>query len=315
MALDVKEHEPLKLHTVFKIGGPARFFIDARTSDETKEAVRFAKEKGVPWIILGAGSNVLVSDQGFQGVVIHASGGAVRVAHDTLVVDAAVSMARAVAESLKAGLRGFEWAIGVPGSVGGSVRGNAGCFGKEIKDVLLTGQVYDAVKDTESTWLNKDFQFAYRDSAIKHHPECVVLSATIQLVPGDLKEGERLVREYTLHRTKSQDIGTSSAGCAFKNIPWERVPGGREGFKARFLHIFESGTVAGVSVGWLIDELGLRGRRIGGAKISERHGNFIINTGGATAEDVIMLIGIVKEYVHRTYGILLEEEIQYIGFE
>ncbi len=314
MALTVKENESLSSHTIFRIGGPARFFIEVKAPGEIQDSVHFAREKKLPWFILGAGSNVLVSDRGFNGVLIHWAGGSVHIEGNILVADAALSMARAVAESVKAGLRGFEWAIGVPGSIGGSVRGNAGCFGGEMKDVVRSIQVYDSERDRAEEWGREKAAFGYRDSIFKHRPELIVLSVGLELEPGDRSEGERLVREYTLHRTKSQDIGTSSAGCIFKNISWGRKDIDKEALIKRFPEFEKFRASTGISTGFLIDQAGLKGRRVGGALVSERHGNFVINTGNATAEDVIMLIGMIKEYVHRTYRLLLEEEIQYVGF-
>lgn len=314
MDLQIKEDEPLALHTIFRIGGPARFFVDAKAADEVRDAILFAREKGLPWFMLGAGSNVLVSNRGFNGVLVHWAGGSIHFEGNTIVVDAAVSMARAVAESVKAGLRGFEWAIGVPGSIGGSVRGNAGCFGGEMKDVVRSIRVYDSERDHTEEWENKKADFGYRNSIFKRRPELVVFSVELLLEPGDRSEGEQLVREYTLHRTKSQDIGTSSAGCIFKNIPWSRRDVDKETLMKRFPELERFRSSPGISTGYLVDRAGLKGTRIGGALISERHGNFIINAGKATAEDVVILIGMAKEYVHRKYGLLLEEEIQYVGF-
>lgn len=315
MALVVKEHELLVPHTVFKIGGPARFFIPASSRDDFAAAVRFAAEKNLPWLVLGAGSNVLISDAGFSGVVIHPNGGDIRIAGVRVVVDAAVSMARVVAESLAHGLRGFEWAIGVPGTVGGSVCGNAGCFGSEMKDVLESAEVIDTRTGEIREWLNADLEFQYRESIFKRRRELVVLSAAICLKLGDPEAGQELVRQYTARRSQSQDIGSQSAGCIFKNILWTRRDVNRAKLLARFPEFAAFEDQPAIPAGFLVERVGLIGRRIGNAKVSERHGNFIINAGDATAEEVLMLIGVIKEYVHRAYGLLLDEEIRLIGFE
>ena len=315
MVLVPLEQESLARHTVFKIGGPARFLVSVSSRDGFVEALRFARAEHLSWVILGAGSNVLVSDRGFPGLVIHPEGGAIVYDGPEVRADAGVSMARLVADTLEHGLRGFEWAIGIPGSVGGSVRGNAGCFGGEMRDVVRSVGVYNVATDAIETWRGLDATFSYRTSIFKERSELVVLDATIALVPGDAAEGRGLVKGFVARRSWGQDIGVPSAGCAFKNIPWNRRGVDKDAFCKRFPDVPASGTVDGVPVGYLIDQVGLRGYRVGGAKISERHGNFIVNTGNATAEDVIMLIGIAKERVHRTYGIMLEEEIQYVGFE
>ncbi len=315
MPVSIKENEPLARHTVFRIGGPARFFVTADGSEDFVAALRGVVSAGLPWRILGAGSNVLVADRGFAGAIIRPVGGLVEVNGNRMRVDAALPMARVVSESLAAGLRGFEWAIGVPGTIGGSVRGNAGCFGGEMKDVVRAVTVFDARMGAIEEWSADAVEFGYRDSIFKRRPELVILAATLGLQPGDPLEGQRRVGEYTAHRTATQDIGSHSAGCAFKNIPWSRRDIKRERVLQKLPNLPPSGTVSGISAGFLIDQAGLRGYRVGGAKVSERHGNFILNTGRATAEDVAILLALAKERVHRNYGLLLEEEIQLVGFE
>ena len=314
MMLAPLENESLAHHTVFKIGGPARFFISVSTRDGLVGALRFARRERLPWVILGAGSNVLVSDRGFPGLVIHPEGGAITYEGNAVHADAGVQMARLVADTLEHGLRGFEWAIGIPGSVGGSVRGNAGCFGGEMKDAVAAVGVYNASTDMMETWRGIDARFGYRTSVFKERPKLAVLDATMTLEAGDAAAGRELVKGFVARRSWGQDIGVPSAGCAFKNIPWDRRGIDRVAFCRQFPDVPASGTVDGIPVGYLIDQVGLRGYQVGGAKISDRHGNFIVNTGGATAEDVVMLIGIAKERVHRIHGVMLEEEIQYVGF-
>lgn len=314
MPLVMKESEPLSGHTVFRIGGPARFFAPAATAEDITGAIQFAKDRGLPWLVLGAGSNVLVSDRGFPGVVIHPEDGRISTAGEELTADAGVPMAKAVALALRAGLRGFEWAIGVPGTIGGSVRGNAGCFGSEMKDVVHAVAVFNALTGATETWPGSEARFGYRQSMFKSRPELVVLSATLALGPGDPAAGLELVRDYTAHRAETQDIGTQSAGCMFKNVPWARRDVDPQRLLGRHPELAPFRQNPAIPAGFLIDQLGLKGRRVGAVKVSERHGNFFLNTGGATAEEVTILVGVAKEYVHRSYGLLLEEEIQYIGF-
>lgn len=315
MAVRIIELEPLAPHTVFHIGGPARFFVQAEGHDDLIAALRAARASGLPWMVLGAGSNVLVADSGFPGVIIRPTGGRVSIANSRVVADAAVPMARVVAASLAAGLRGFEWAIGVPGTIGGSVRGNAGCFGGDMAGVILAITVFNVATGEVEEWSGEAAEFGYRVSIFKRRPELVVLGATLALARGDPTQGQQLVRTYTAHRATEQDVGSQSAGCIFKNIPWTRRDINPQRLHERFPAIPPSGTVSGISAGFLIDEAGLKGYRIGGARVSERHGNFFLNTGGATAEEAVMLIALAKERVHRAYGVLLEEEIQYVGFE
>ena len=315
MAFVIRAHEPLARHTVFKIGGPADFYIETTTSDELILALHEAKSRGLPWVILGAGSNVLISDPGYRGTVIHPVGGSVRSRGTTVEADAAVAMARVAAESLRRGLTGFEWAIGVPGSIGGSVRGNAGCFGREMKDLLERVRVYDALRGAVLQFSNAECEFAYRESIFKRRPELVVVSAALALHPGDPAIGRERLQEFTRHRAETQDIGSQSAGCIFKNVRWDRRGQDPQRLAGRFPELGPFVQKPNIPAGFLIDQVGLKGRRVGGAMISSRHGNFIVNTGPATAEEVLILISMAKEYVHRHYGLLLEEEIQYVGFE
>ena len=304
----------MALHTVFKVGGPAKFFAEVRGRDDFIAALQAAVSLGLPWMVIGAGSNVLVSDLGFPGFVIRPVGGTIEINGNFIRSDAAVSMARVAAESLKAGLSGFEWAVGVPGTIGGSVRGNAGCFGSEMKDAIRAISIFNTASGEVEEWAGETAEFGYRDSIFKRRAELAILSVTLALKPSlDSKKSEELMRGYTLHRAKTQDIGSQSAGCIFKNIPWDRRDINRDNLLKRFPGMPPSGTVPGISAGFLIDQVGLRGYQIGGAKISERHGNFFINAGQAKAEEVMMLIGLAKERVHRSCGLLLEEEIQYVG--
>ena len=315
MAIVMREHEPLAAHTVFKIGGPAERFAAVGTADELERAVADAMERGAPWRILGAGSNVLVADSGFPGVIIHQAGGRIDVRDARVTVEAGVAMSRLVAESLRRGLRGFEWAIGVPGSVGGSARGNAGCFGGEMKDVVESVEVFDAARGRRAVLSAGELEFGYRESVFKRRPELVILALEIRLRRGDPAEGTGLVRGFTAERVRGQDLGSQSAGCVFKNIRWDRPDIRREPLLAAVPELAPFGSGPGVPAGFLIDQAGLKGRRAGGAMISGRHANFIVNAGAATANDVCTLINSAKDAVRRRYGLSLEEEIQYLGFE
>lgn len=308
------ENERLDGHTVLKIGGPARLFAEVKTANDFITVLLAVKSLKAPWMILGAGSNILVADRGFDGAIIHWLGGGIKIQREEAEAEAPVAMARAAAETLKAGLGGFEWAVGIPGTIGGSVRGNAGCFGGEMKDVVKSIKAVDMESGKVRELAAGDAKFGYRDSIFKHHPELVIVSAVIGLKKDDPGESAKLIREYTAQRSKTQDIGAQSAGCIFKNVLWSRKDIDREKLLSRFpeLSIF-AGSPA-ISTGFLIDRAGLKGRAVGRAKISERHGNFFLNTGGATAEEMTMLINLAKEHIQKKYDILLEEEIQYVGF-
>ena len=288
--MEMKENVSLKPFTVFQVGGPARFFVETRSREEIVEALKWAKEKQIPSFILGLGSNVLVSDQGFPGLVIKISGGKVSRDGDFITAEAGAKMAEVVNFSLQNGLVGFEWGIGVPGTVGGSVRGNAGCFGSEMKDFVAGADVFDANAGRELKLSNSECRFSYRQSIFKEKPEFVVLGVSLRLKSGGSGEAKERFGEFVKARVQSQDIGSKTAGCVFKNPSAE------------------------IRAGALVDKAGLKGTSIGGAAVSEKHANFIINTGAASAEDIVMLIGLIKERVHRKLDVFLEEEIQYVGF-
>ncbi|TSD04620.1 MAG: UDP-N-acetylmuramate dehydrogenase [Parcubacteria group bacterium Greene0714_36] len=310
----IKEDVILAPYTIYKIGGAARYFVEVKNAEELREALAYAVEKSVLFFILGAGSNVLVSDKGFDGMVIHITGGSVLVEGERLVVDAGVMMARAAGEAVRAGLTGFEWGIGVPGTIGGSVRGNAGCFGGEMKDVVESVEVFNALSLKPFTLNPSQCGFAYRHSVFKLHPEWIVLAATLQLQNGDPAVVQERIRKITKERLEKQAIGTKSCGCIFKNISWEDAGVEREDLVARFPELTPFRDRPNIPASFLIDTAGMKGARAGDAVISLKHANFFLNEGNATAGDVIRLVADAKDAVMKKYGLALKEEIQYIGF-
>lgn len=312
MTSDIQENVSLRPHTVFKIGGRARFFVEVCSREDMQSALEFAKTKGLPFFMAGAGSNILVSDKGLNGLFIKNLAKNTEIKGEEMFCESGAMMPYIADRAAKAGLSGFEWGIGVPGTVGGSVRGNAGCYGGEMKDVVRSVEVFDADNRRTRTFLNEECEFHYRDSVFKRNPGIVVLSATLVLKKGTEVAVRARMRELTKRRGDTQDIGAKCAGCIFKNVLWARRDINKEELIRRFpaLNRFENDSA--ISAGFLIDEAGLKGKKIGGAQISRKHTNFFINSGDATAEDIVMLIAIAKEYVHRKFGILLEEEIQYV---
>ena len=329
MDIDVKQDVLLAPYTVYKIGGPARFFVEAKNADEVKEVIKYAAEKQLSFFILGAGSNILVSDKGFDGMVIRMVGGGVRTEGESLIADAGAMMARVVTEAAKAGLAGFEWGIGVPGTIGGSVRGNAGCFGNEMKDVMENVLVLQSTKhkaqSTNKTQnpkqktqtrelINLQCEFSYRDSVFKRHPAWIILSATLKLAKGDPAEIQKKIRAITQERVSKQDIGTKSCGCIFKNILWMRGDIDKEKLLAEFPELTQFKNRPNIPASFLLDASGCKGLREGSVVVSPKHANFFVNEGGATAKDVCILIQQTKEQVQKKFGIALEEEIQFVGF-
>ncbi len=311
----IRENVELKPFTYFKIGGPARYFAEVKNEKELEKAIRFAKAHGLPISCIGAASNILISDKGFPGLLVRLMLRAIGIDGTSVRVEAGVPNAVLVARLAQEGLSGFEWAIGIPGTVGGSVRGNAGCFGGEMKDVVDRVYFFNTETGEFTDEDNQFCKFGYRDSIFKHSPELVITRAEFTLQKGDPDSIQKRVRYYTRHRSDAQDIGSASAGCIFKNPSWPAD----DRLRARLLHFFpelaDFSYQKVIPAAHLIDRLGLKGKKIGAVSVSKKHGNYLINEGGANAESVIMLIGLIKEYVHRKFGLQLEEEIQYVGFE
>lgn len=310
----MKENIPLAPYTIYKIGGPARFFVEVADAHELDQAVGFAAEMHISFVILGAGSNVLVSDNGFEGLVIRMKGGNISVQGDHLRVDAGVMMARAVMESGKASLSGFEWGIGVPGTIGGSVRGNAGCFGGEMRDIVESVEVFDFQTAARYTLYAARCEFGYRDSVFKKHPEWIIISAVLKFNKGDAATIQQEIRRISETRVAKQDIGAKCCGCIFKNVPWPERDEEREKLLTQFPQLMAFRDRATIPSAFLIDRAGLKGRMTGNICISEKHANFFINNGGGTSSEVMALIARAKEEVRKKFNINLHEEIQMIGF-
>lgn len=318
---DIREYVPLAPYTLYKIGGPARYFAEARNAEETERALRFAAEKRLGFFILGAGSNILVADEGFDGMVIRMIGGDVKIEGERMTVDAGVAMARAAAEAARAGLAGFEWAVGVPGTIGGSVRGNAGCFGGEMRDIVESVRVLDTGNSNPEssgfellTVNNSDCEFAYRHSIFKRYPERVIVSATLRLKKGDPARIQDEIRMIISERGRKQDVGAKCCGCIFKNPAWPGTAEEKEDLMRRFPELAEYRKRATIPAAFLLDRALAKGERAGNAAISRKHANFFVNEGVATARDITALIGRAQNLVAARYGIALKEEIQRLGF-
>ncbi|OGL71223.1 UDP-N-acetylenolpyruvoylglucosamine reductase [Candidatus Uhrbacteria bacterium RIFCSPLOWO2_01_FULL_53_9] len=308
-------NEPLSQFSHYAVGGPARYVVEAKTSEEVEALVAAAQEHHVPWVVLGGGTNILPSDHGFDGLVIRMANRSVQLdAANARVTAEAGALASSVArKTADAGLSGLEWAISLPGTMGGAVRGNAGCFGGEVKDTFLHAWVLDPNTGKMSERKRAWFKFGYRESRVKHESG-IVLRATFQLIERPVEETKEKVNYVLNCRLTSQPKNAKCAGCAFKNFEYER---GDEIKKLR-------GEVADIPqnfidqkripAGWLIERADLKGTRVGGAYISEEHGNFLINDGTATADHIAQLIALVKTRVRDRFGIQLQEEVQYIGW-
>ena len=282
--------EPMKKHTTFRIGGPTAYFCRPETAEQLAQTIKACREQKMPWYILGNGSNVLVSDRGYNGVVIQLfrNMDAVRIEGCCLEAEAGALLSRAANLAAKAGLTGLEFASGIPGTLGGALVMNAGAYGGEMKDVVKEAVVLDDQGELLHL-TGEELELGYRTSIIARKGY-VVLRVSLCLEKGDPDVIEARMQELKEARTAKQPLEYPSAGSTFKRPQ-------------------------GYFAGKLIMDAGLRGYRCGGAQVSEKHCGFVINTGDATAADVLGVIHHVQEEVKRCAGVDLEMEVKTLGFE
>ncbi len=280
--------EPMKQHTTFKIGGPADYFLVPETGEEVGEIIKICRKTDTQYFILGNGSNLLVGDGGYRGAVIqvYRNMSAVTVEGTTITAQAGALLSAVAAAAKNASLTGFEFAGGIPGTVGGAAVMNAGAYGGEMKDVLVEVTVMDAKGKIFAIPAEK-LELGYRTSVIKK-AGYIVLEAKIRLKEGDQEAIRERMKELTIQRTTKQPLEYPSAGSTFKRP---------EGYFA----------------GKLVMDSGLRGYQVGGARISEKHCGFVINAGDATAKDVRTLMDNVRDIVYEKYGVTLEPEVKFLG--
>ncbi len=285
--------EVLARFTTMKVGGPADLFAVAHNAFELRGLIRFARARSIPFTILGRGSNLVISDAGIRGLVIQTRAEGSRVEGERYLADAGVQMARAATETQKAGLGGLEYGLAIPGTVGGAVWANAGAHGSDTAGVLESASVLLG-DGTEAVLPASELGFAYRHSRFKDSggdglgPAEIVLSAVFQLRAADATEIKARLDDIRHWRQEHQPLGIPSAGSVFRNPP-------------------------GDSAGRLIDALGLKGYRVGGAVVSEKHANFIVNDRKGTAADVRHVAEHVRAQVRARHGIDLQYEVEFVG--
>ena len=314
MSIESKIKKNIKLapFTTFKIGGPAEFFIEIKNIVDLVEAVNWAKENNKPIIILAGGSNILINDQGIKGIVIKLSLRDLQVEKNRVKADSGVSLARLIKVMVNNNLTGLEWAVGIPGTIGGAVRGNAGAFGSSISQFVYQVKIYDVDNNSFKEYTKKECKFKYRDSIFKHKTNFIIIQVILKLNKGRLSQVNNLLNNYQQYRLASQPQ-QSSAGCIFKNLEINILQ--KQNIKlAKKLKAQRLVRGGKIGAGWFIEQAGLKGKIIGGAKVSEKHANFIINTGQAKAKDVIKLANLIEQQVKDKFNISLNKEIQLLGF-
>lgn len=308
-SMEPKENVSMKDYTTFKIGGRATYFFEIENEKDLKTAIDFSSDKSLPFFILGNGSNLLVSDNGFDGVVIKISGSDVFKEDNSIYAQAGVLLSSLVRFAFGESVSGFEWAAGIPGTVGGAIRGNAGAFDSSMADIVKEVDVFDLKEKKLITIENRDCDFDYRSSLFKKNGSLVILSAKMKITKGEQKEIKKRIDDNLDYR-KEKHPSESSAGSVFKGVTLSEVDRKKIVQKWPDVERFDDM----IPAAFLIDKCGLKGEVSGQAMISKKHPNFIINTGEATAKDVLNLIGVVKERVKDLCDISLEEEISYLGF-
>ncbi|HEX3011894.1 MAG TPA: UDP-N-acetylmuramate dehydrogenase [Syntrophomonadaceae bacterium] len=283
----IKINEPLKNHTTFKIGGPADIMLFPASIEELQKAVNICNANNLPYFIMGQGSNLLVRDGGYRGIVIKIGACLKKyLVQDTKIyAEAGVRLSELSRTAAAHGLTGLEFAEGIPGSLGGAVVMNAGAYGGEIKNVLESVQAISA--NQIQTYTVGDLEMAYRQSIFQTN-HAIIVSAVLQLERGEKEVIQSSMRDYARRRREKQPLDFPSAGSVFRRPE-------------------------GIYVGPIIEKMGLKGFCIGDAQVSSKHAGFIVNKGNATAHDVLQLIGFIQEKAYQTYGIKLKTEIEIIG--
>jgi UDP-N-acetylmuramate dehydrogenase len=279
--------EPLSKYTWMRVGGAADYYVEPVDRNDLVEIAKYFQQNGFPFLILGRGSNVLVSDEGIRGAVINLETGlsGIRVEGESIIAEAGVWLQKFVDFCIQHELSGVEMLAGIPGTIGGAVIMNAGAHGGEVSDYVVDVEVLRGCEIIRVP--KKDAEFSYRHSAFERD---VVLSAVFKLPKGDKDELAKRRRELILKRNETQPLELPNSGSMFKNPP----------------HTFAAK---------LIEQAGLKGKRIGNAQISEKHANFIVNLGAARATDIVQLLELIRRTVYQNSGIELELEVKFFGFQ
>lgn len=285
---DIKLDEPMKKHISFRVGGPADILVKPRTEEQIKNIIDFAKKENIPYIVKGNGSNLLVRDGGIRGIVIEITDNfnSYEIEDKIIKVQSGALLSIIGRAALKQNLKGFEFAAGIPGTIGGALAMNAGAYGGEMKDIVKSVRLMDTDGNIFN-FSNEDMKFGYRKSILSKS-DYIVLGAEIELEKGDYEEIKEMMKDFSNRRITKQPLNLPSAGSTFKRP---------EGYFAAKL----------------IDDSGLRGLTLRNAQVSDKHCGFVVNLGDAKASDILDLMYVVKSTVKNKFGVTLEEEVKILG--
>jgi UDP-N-acetylmuramate dehydrogenase len=316
--LNIKKEIELKNYTTFKIGGSAKYFTEVKNEEELKEALEYVQNNNLEFFILGGGSNILVSDKGFDGLVIKfLQTTNYKLQTTKIECWAGNSLASIISFAKNNNLTGLENLAGIPGTIGGAVRVNAGAYDMELCGIGDLVKGVRIVDSSSKNFVSKEFskeecQFSYRASIFKSNPNLIITSINLELKKGDRKNIEQKIKEIVQRRTVEKPVGwVGSPGSFYKNPTVNNL---------ELIKLFEKETGRKAKNGniipayWLILKIGFREKKIGGVQLSKKNANFIINTGDATAQDVVILSSLIKQQVRDKFGIELQEEVQLVGF-
>jgi UDP-N-acetylmuramate dehydrogenase len=314
----IDKNVSLKQFSNYKIGGNAQYFFEAKTKEELldclkewEELSKSIPEKSKKIFILGGGTNILFADEGFDGLVIKISIKGLRVDEENLIAGAGELVSDVLNFTKENELSGLEWAGGLPGTIGGAVRGNAGAFGGETKDNLFEVESLNIETKEIIKRSNKDCSFSYRSSVFKEKAlNEVILFVNFKLVKSNKKAIEDSINEKIEYRKQKHPLEYPNTGSVFKNVSFDLVP---DRFREEFLAYVKNDPFPVIPAAKLIFLTDLRGKKIGDVMVSEKHTNFIVNLGNGKSQDVKALINLIKESVKRKYEINLQEEIMYVG--
>lgn len=304
---NIELNKSLKKLTTFKVGGNAKYFLEISNIEELQNCIKYCNKNNIDFLVLGWGSNVLISDDGFDGLIIKIKNSDIKLENNIFYVGAGLMLNNFLQFSIDKGCVGAEFLAGIPGTIGGAIYGNAGVFDTNICDIVESVLCID--KNGEIIEMQKkDCKFSYRNSIFKEN-KYIIYSAKIVLQMGDVNVSKELIANQILERNKKQPLEYPSAGSFFKNIKLNH--GLKNNLLDLNISIFEKSGI--VPAGFLIEQAGLKGLRLGGAMISEKHANFLINYEESTASDIYNLSKKVQKLIFEKYKIKLEPEVQFIG--